>query len=209
MAIKKTAINYPTQEWLDQWIDRYCDQHPDERITDFEALKEQAEEAWWMNEMDHDRPTPFDLTPEQSRTAGRLHLAGRGVQRDPHGSPPAQGEVTATPPQQWGGASFWRRVGGPTRRIYARTQPHEKKDQKTFEKGVDIRSRMWYYNHVRRGAHPTERTRAGGVAHQAPKAKAGWPGNEKNFKKGLTNGPKRAILSTYSRGAEPHKRRKR
>ena len=65
MAIKKTAINYPTQEWLDQWIDRYCDQHPDERITDFEALKEQAEEAWWMNEIDHDRPTPFDLTPEQ------------------------------------------------------------------------------------------------------------------------------------------------
>lgn len=59
------TINYPSAEWLDQWIDRYCDQHPDERITDFDALREQAEEAWWMNEIDHDRPTPFDLTPEQ------------------------------------------------------------------------------------------------------------------------------------------------
>ena len=59
------AINYPTTEWLEQWEDAYMDKHPDERITDFAALREKAEDAWWMNEIDHDRPTPFDLTPEQ------------------------------------------------------------------------------------------------------------------------------------------------
>ena len=77
MTMAKT-INYPTAEWLDQWIDRYCDQHPDERITDFEALKEQAEEAWWMNEIDHDRPTPFDLTEEQKRESQK---ARKGMAR--------------------------------------------------------------------------------------------------------------------------------
>lgn len=59
------AINYPSAEWLEKWMDDYMDKHPDERITDFEALRQSAEDAWWMNEIDHDRPTPFDLTPEQ------------------------------------------------------------------------------------------------------------------------------------------------
>lgn len=59
------AINYPSAEWIEKWMDDYMDKHPDERITDFAALREKAEDAWWMNEIDHDRPTPFDLTPEQ------------------------------------------------------------------------------------------------------------------------------------------------
>lgn len=63
------AINYPTTEWLEKWEDDYMDKHPDERIEDFKALREKAEDAWWMNEIDHDRPTPFDLTPEQEKVA--------------------------------------------------------------------------------------------------------------------------------------------
>lgn len=62
-------IRYPTQEWLDDWMDKYMDKHPNERITDFEALREKAEDAWWTNEIDHDRPTPFDLTPEQEKAS--------------------------------------------------------------------------------------------------------------------------------------------
>lgn len=69
MAIKKQAIQYPSDEWLDKWVDDYMDKHPDERITDFAALRQDAEDAWWMNEIEHDRPTPFDLTPEQEKAS--------------------------------------------------------------------------------------------------------------------------------------------
>ncbi len=63
----KKEIQYPTQEWLDNWVDKWLDAHPDEKVSDFKELNEQAEEAWWMNEIDHDRPTPFDLTAEQKK----------------------------------------------------------------------------------------------------------------------------------------------
>ena len=72
------AINYPTTEWLEQWEDAYMDKHPDERITDFAALREKAEDAWWCNEIDHDRPTPFDLTPEQEKESQK---ARKGMAR--------------------------------------------------------------------------------------------------------------------------------
>ena len=62
-------INYPTDEWIDKWMDKYMDDHPTEKISDFDALREKAEEAWWSNEIDHDRPTPFDLTPEQEKVS--------------------------------------------------------------------------------------------------------------------------------------------
>lgn len=61
------TINYPSQEWLDRWIDHYLDTHPDEKISDFKALQDKAENEWWLNEIEHDRPTPFDLTPEQKK----------------------------------------------------------------------------------------------------------------------------------------------
>lgn len=72
------TINYPTTEWIDQWIDRWMDKHPDERVEDFTALREQAEDAWWENEIDHDRPTPFDLTPEQEKESQK---ARKGMAR--------------------------------------------------------------------------------------------------------------------------------
>lgn len=70
-------INYPTQEWLDAWVDRYMEQHPEERITDFTALNEQAESAWWDNEVEHNRPTPFDLTPEQQKASKEARMGAK------------------------------------------------------------------------------------------------------------------------------------
>lgn len=74
--MKKTEINYPTQEWLDNWVDKYIDKNPNEKITDFKALEEKATEEWWDNEIDHNRPTPFDLTPEQQKVAKEATKTG-------------------------------------------------------------------------------------------------------------------------------------
>ena len=63
---------YPTEEWLDQWIDRYMDEHPDEKIEDFAALRQDALDAWWLNEIEHDRATPNDLTPEQEKESQKV-----------------------------------------------------------------------------------------------------------------------------------------
>jgi C-terminal processing protease CtpA/Prc len=73
------AINYPTQEWIDKWIDKYMDENPDERIDNFDALKEMAECEWWDNEADHDRPTPYDLTPEQEKVSQEARKGARAV----------------------------------------------------------------------------------------------------------------------------------
>lgn len=79
MAIKKQEIRYPTQEWLDGWIDKYLDNHPDEKVTDWDALREDAETEWWDNEADHDRPTPYDLTPEQEKASQEARKGARAV----------------------------------------------------------------------------------------------------------------------------------
>ena len=83
--MKKTENNYPTQEWLDNWVDKYIDKNPNEKITDFKALEEKATEEWWDNEIDHNRPTPFDLTPEQQKVAKEatktINLTKRNVQK--------------------------------------------------------------------------------------------------------------------------------
>lgn len=71
-------IRYPTQEWLDSWVDKWLDQHPDTKVTDFAELTAQAEDAWWDNEVEHDRPTPYDLTPEQKKEAAK---ARKGMAR--------------------------------------------------------------------------------------------------------------------------------
>lgn len=73
------TINYPTPEWIDRWIDSYMDKHPDEKISDFDALKAEAENAWWDNEIEHDRPTPFDLTPEQEKVSQKARQGARAV----------------------------------------------------------------------------------------------------------------------------------
>jgi len=62
-------INYPTQEYLDRWVDQWMENHPDEKISDFKELYAQAEDAWWLNEIEHNRPTPDDLTAEQEKVS--------------------------------------------------------------------------------------------------------------------------------------------
>lgn len=79
--VKTKEIQYPTQEWLDKWVDEYMDKHPDERITDFGELNEKAKDAWWVNEIDHNRPTPFDLTPEQEKESKKARNTGTAKKR--------------------------------------------------------------------------------------------------------------------------------
>lgn len=55
-----TEIRYPTPDWLDSYIIKHG--------GDYET----AEQAWWDNEIDHDRPTPFDLSPEQEQVSKEL-----------------------------------------------------------------------------------------------------------------------------------------
>ena len=74
---KTQEIQYPTQEWIDKWVDTYLDKHPTEKVSDFSALEEKATEAWWDNEIDHDRPTPFDFTEEQEKASKKARSAGR------------------------------------------------------------------------------------------------------------------------------------
>jgi hypothetical protein len=69
------AIVYPTQEWIDNWMDKYMDEHPDERIEDFDALREDAESAWWDIQVDKGNPTPYDQTPEQ-KAASKAAMQG-------------------------------------------------------------------------------------------------------------------------------------
>lgn len=78
-------INYPTEEFIDRWIDNFLDSHPDTKVSDFQELKEQAEDAWWLNEIEHDRPTPFDLTEEQEKASkeARKGMAKSDKERKP------------------------------------------------------------------------------------------------------------------------------
>ena len=62
----KKEIRYPTEEWLNRYVAKHG--------GDFED----AERAWWDNEIDHDRPTPYDLTAEQEQTAKEFRK-GRAV----------------------------------------------------------------------------------------------------------------------------------
>lgn len=66
---KEKEIRYPTQEFIDGWVDKWLDKHPDEKVNDFKELEELATDAWWDNEVEHNRPTPFDLTKEQEKAS--------------------------------------------------------------------------------------------------------------------------------------------
>lgn len=62
-----TEIRYPTEKWLTA----YCATNACDRET--------AETAWWDNEIDHDRPTPFDLTEEQAKVAKTMTKGAKAV----------------------------------------------------------------------------------------------------------------------------------
>lgn len=62
-----TEIRYPTKKWLTDYQTKHgCD-------------REHAEQVWWDNEIDHDRPTPFDLTEEQAKVAKEMGPKARAV----------------------------------------------------------------------------------------------------------------------------------
>lgn len=76
-------IQYPTQNWIDKWVDTYMDKNPNEKISDFKALEEKANEAWWDNEINHNRPTPFDLTKEQQKEAKKATITTSNKKKTP------------------------------------------------------------------------------------------------------------------------------
>lgn len=76
-------IQYPTQDWIDKWVDTYMDKNPNEKISDFKALEEKANEAWWDNEINHNRPTPFDLTKEQQKEAKKATITTSDKKKTP------------------------------------------------------------------------------------------------------------------------------
>lgn len=69
-------INYPPENYVDEWVDKYLDKHPNEKIADFKELEEMAMSEWWDNEVDHNRPTPFDLTKEQEKVSKEARSIG-------------------------------------------------------------------------------------------------------------------------------------
>ena len=78
-------VRYPTQEWIDKWIDRWLDANPNTVVSDFSELEEEAQGAWWDQEIEAGRPTPYDLTPEQEKESkeARRTPGGQGKDRAP------------------------------------------------------------------------------------------------------------------------------
>ncbi len=75
--VKRKEPIYPSDEWVEQWVDSYVD-NATEPITDFAEVREKAMDAWWLNEVEHDRATPFDLTEEQEEESKK---ARKGMAR--------------------------------------------------------------------------------------------------------------------------------
>lgn len=78
-------VRYPTQEWIDKWIDRWLDANPNTAVSDFSELEEEARDAWWDQEVEAGRPTPYDLTAEQEKASkdARRTPGGQGKERTP------------------------------------------------------------------------------------------------------------------------------
>lgn len=55
-----SEIRYPSEKWLADWQAKH------------NGTQEQAEMAWWDNEIDHDHPTPFDLDEEHEKAAKQI-----------------------------------------------------------------------------------------------------------------------------------------
>lgn len=83
------TINYPSQDWLDKWVDKWLEDNPDTKVDDFQQLYQKAETAWWYNEIDHDRPTPNDLTPEQEKISQEMR---KGMARSENRKTPVKRE---------------------------------------------------------------------------------------------------------------------
>lgn len=67
------------EQFIENWIDRYCEAHADERISDFDALREMADCEWYDKQVEHDEKTEYDLTPEQEKESQKMRKGARAV----------------------------------------------------------------------------------------------------------------------------------
>lgn len=68
------------EEFIEAWIDKYMEKHADEKIEDFDELREQADCAWYDMEVEHDcGKTEYDLTAEQERASQGFRKGARAV----------------------------------------------------------------------------------------------------------------------------------
>lgn len=65
------------EQYIEQYLDKYEQEHPDEKI-DYEALREQADCAWYDMEVEHGTATEYGLTAEQEAVSKELRK-GRAV----------------------------------------------------------------------------------------------------------------------------------
>lgn len=65
------------EQFIDQYLDKYEQEHPDERI-DYDELREQADCAWYDQEVEHGTATEYALTAEQEQVSKELRK-GRAV----------------------------------------------------------------------------------------------------------------------------------
>ena len=65
------------EQFIDQYLGKYEQEHPDERI-DYTELREQADCAWYDQEVEHGTATEYALTAEQEQVSKDLRK-GRAV----------------------------------------------------------------------------------------------------------------------------------
>ena len=66
------------EQYIEQYLDKYEQAHPDERI-DYDALREQADCAWYDEQIEHGASTEYDLTPEQEKVAQEARKGARSI----------------------------------------------------------------------------------------------------------------------------------
>ena len=66
------------EAFIDQYLDQYERNHPNERIN-YDAIREQADCAWYDREVEANHATEYDLTPEQEKTSKNLRKGARAV----------------------------------------------------------------------------------------------------------------------------------
>jgi hypothetical protein len=66
------------EQFVEDYLDTYERQHPNERI-DYDAVREQADCAWYDREVDAGHKTEYDLTKEQEKASKDMRKGARAV----------------------------------------------------------------------------------------------------------------------------------
>lgn len=77
------------EQFIENWIDKYLETHPDEKVTDFDHLRDLADCEWTDRAIERGEKTEYDLSPEQQREADKarkgikaVNAYGREVKRE-------------------------------------------------------------------------------------------------------------------------------